>query len=145
MKEVRFIGTVKRNDWLGKPAWFSQSQVFDKEKAIQLNNRQVEVEYSYDIEVEIERELSKKEHVEMQNAISSIFMMHGDMACEPLFLWSRMYHGSVDLVKLMQGGDIHFNYITKRYVLANGNDIGFVSEEKVYIDNREKEQEVAVD
>ena len=142
MKYERFIGKVTRQDWLGKPVYFSQSQIFDKKDAWQLKNREVMVEYDYDITFELKRKLSEKERIQMQNAINSIFIMNGDSACNALYIWSRMYHASAELTAIMANSDIDVTYLAKRYVIANAKEIGFVSDYQVFIDNRKKEETI---
>lgn len=144
MVSERFTGQVTRQDWLGKPVYFSQSQIFNKEKTWQMNNRQVQVEYVYDITFELKRNLSKQERIQMQNTLNSIFLMGGDWACNALYIWSRMYHSSAELTSIMANSDIGVTYLAKRYVIANAKEIGFVSDYEVFIDNREKEETLSL-
>ncbi len=127
MELVKFVDRVRRSDFLVKPVWFSQSKEFDVNRKVQLNNRKIDVEYVYDIDIVVNRRITEQEKTQMQNAINSIIMCHGDMAKKGLFIWGRLLHLET-MVEFMQGGDILLNSMQKRYILANGNDIGFVSD-----------------
>ncbi|MBQ8615142.1 MAG: hypothetical protein IJ415_01075 [Clostridia bacterium] len=137
MKTVKFSSVVRRSDWLTKPVWFSQSTEYIEKNNIQFNNRKIGVEYKYEISIELNRDITDKEYLQMQNAINSIIVCHGDFAKDGLFIWSRMLHLET-IVDFMQGGDISIDYMAKRYVLANGKDIGFVSDYEVLVDKKEQ-------
>ena len=127
MEVVKFVGRVRRSEFLVKPVWFSQSQEFNESRKIQLNNRKIDVEYVYDIDIVVNRRITEQEKTQMQNAINSIIMCHGDMSRKGIFIWERLLHLET-MIEFMQGGDVEMHSMQKRYLLANGNDIGFVSD-----------------
>ena len=137
MKNVTLKGKVIISVWLGKPTYFTQGSEFKAENAVQFYNREAGIEYEYDITFELNREISKNEYFEMQNALRSVIMMYGDRASESLFLWERMIHSYTGLFNFMEFGDIYISYFSKRHVLGKSDDIAFVSETEMLVDNRE--------
>ena len=138
MEVVRFEGKVRRSDFLTKPVWFSQSEEFNGKREFQLNNRKIEVEYKYDILIQANRRITEKEKTQLQNAINSIIICNGDWVKKRDYIFERLICIET-VIEFMQGGSLKVETLEKRYMLANGNDVGFVSEYEDLLNGGEKD------
>ena len=138
MKTVKLTGKTRKSEYLTRPVYFSQSLKFDSSKTYQFNNRNVDKEYVYDIDFDVEREVEPKELIEMQNALHSVLYSFGDKVCDDSIIVELLISQNESLKSFMKKDGATVNYLAKRFVLANYDDIGFVSDYVVLKEEGEK-------